>query len=88
MKKVVYQTSNVCAKEIEVSVDNDIVVEVSFKGGCNGNLKAVSKLVCGMPVNEVIKRLKGNECKDKGTSCADQLCKALEYAYSLEENRV
>jgi len=67
----------VCAKKIEFEVENGTVKHVSFDGGCPGNLNAISKLVEGMPVEKVIETFKGNLCRN-GTSCTDQLAKALE----------
>lgn len=67
----------VCSKQIEFEVENGNVKNVTFVGGCPGNLKAISKLVDGMPVQQVIGMLKGNVCRN-GTSCTDQLAKALE----------
>lgn len=76
---MIYRTHGVCSSKIEFEVDNGIVKNVHFTNGCLGNLQAVSKLVEGMPVEEVQKRLKGIVCRN-GTSCADQLAKALENA--------
>ena len=73
-----YTTQGVCAQKINFEVDNDIVTSVNFTNGCPGNLQAIGKLVEGMNVNEVIAKLRGITCGDKGTSCADQLAKALE----------
>lgn len=67
----------VCSKQIEFEVENGNVKNIKFVGGCPGNLKAISKLVDGMPVQQVIGMLKGNVCRN-GTSCTDQLAKALE----------
>lgn len=73
-----YITSGVCAKKITFAIDeNKKVRDVTFLGGCNGNLKAISKLVEGMDAEKVIDILEGNVCGMKGTSCADQLTKAL-----------
>lgn len=74
---VSYATEGVCAKEIKFEVENGILKQLIFVGGCPGNLSAISKLVEGMPVEDVIRKLKGNLCKNQ-TSCADQLAKALE----------
>lgn len=76
MKK--YITSGVCAKEIFFEIENGLVTKVKFTSGCSGNLQGVSRLVEGMPVQEVIKRLKGIHCGSKPTSCPDQLAQALE----------
>ncbi len=73
-----YKTTGTCAKQISFDIDdNNLVHNVSFVGGCNGNLKAISKLVEGMDANKVIEILEGNICGMKNTSCADQLAKAL-----------
>lgn len=78
--KYEYRTSGVCAKEIIFEIENGKVHDVKFMGGCNGNLKAISKLVEGMEPENVIRILKGNTCGLKRTSCADQLALALEQA--------
>lgn len=75
-----YIPRGVCARAIDVELDGDKVSQVEFMGGCNGNLKAISKLVEGMTVDEVSRILKGNTCGPKSTSCADQLVCALEEA--------
>ncbi len=74
---MVYKTRGVCAREIHVDVENDIINNVTFIGGCNGNTKGISSLVKGMHVDDVIKKLKGIDCNFKGTSCPDQLANAL-----------
>lgn len=74
-----YQTEGVCASKISFQVSDGYVFDVSFDGGCDGNLQAICKLVEGMPVNEVIKKLRGIECQN-GTSCPDQLAAALREA--------
>lgn len=75
-----YKTSGVCAKEITFEIENGRVHDVKFMGGCNGNLKAISKLVEGMEPDKVVSILRGNTCGIKPTSCADQLARALEKA--------
>ncbi len=75
-----YKTSGVCSQQITFDLDGDKVSNVSFLGGCDGNLKAISKLVDGMSVDEIESKLKGNLCGSKGTSCADQLAKAVRTA--------
>ena len=73
-----YLTHGVCTKKISFELNEDNTVSnVVFYGGCNGNLKAIAKLVEGMDVNKVISILEGNTCGMKPTSCADQLTKAL-----------
>lgn len=79
MKHLVYNTQGTCSRMIDLTLSDDNVVEsVSFTGGCNGNLQGLSQLVKGMRADEVIARLKGLQCGNKGTSCPDQLCRALE----------
>ncbi len=73
----IYKPTGVCAKQINFSIENGKMHNVSFIGGCNGNLKAISKLVEGMDAEKVVKILEGNTCGFKSTSCADQLSKAI-----------
>ena len=73
-----YLTSGVCSREINFEVTDDKVRNVSFVRGCMGNLKGIASLVEGMDIDVVISRLKGIDCGGKGTSCPDQLAKALE----------
>ncbi len=75
-----YKTRGVCAQQIKFELEGDKVTNVEFYGGCNGNLKAISKLVDGMSVDEIEKKLKGNTCGFKPTSCADQLAIAVRAA--------
>lgn len=75
-----YSPKGVCAFKIDFDLDNNIVTNVKFVGGCNGNLKAVGILVDGMTVDEIEKKLKGNDCNGRGTSCADQLAIAVRTA--------
>ena len=76
--KYTYTPHGVCSRQIELEVEDGIVKNLKVIGGCNGNLQGISKLVEGMKVEEVIKRLKGIDCAGKGTSCPDQVAKALE----------
>ena len=80
-----YKPSGVCSSKIEFDVEDGIVKNVKYTGGCNGNLKAVSTLVDGMSVSEIEQKLAGNTCGFKSTSCADQLAIAVRKAY--EENK-
>ena len=73
-----YTTRGTCARLIKVDVDGDKVEDVQFVMGCHGNTQGVAKLVEGMDIHEVIKRLKGIDCNGRGTSCPDQLAQALE----------
>lgn len=75
-----YRTKGVCAQQIKFDLDGNKVTNVEFYGGCNGNLKAISKLVDGMSVDEIESVLKGNTCGFKPTSCADQLAIAVRAA--------
>lgn len=75
--KYSYRTTGTCSSQIDVEVENGIVKDVHFTGGCNGNLQGISSLVKGMKVDDVIARLEGIRCGGKPTSCPDQLCKAL-----------
>ena len=78
MKELVYETQGTCAKAIRVLLNDDNVVEeVRFLGGCNGNTSGISSLVKGMKAEDVINRLEGIRCGNKMTSCPDQLSKAL-----------
>jgi uncharacterized protein (TIGR03905 family) len=72
-----YKTAGVCSSTINLEIANDIVENVEFVGGCAGNLLGIGHLVKGMHVDEIIERLNGIDCKNKGTSCPDQLSKAL-----------
>jgi len=76
-----YRPHGVCAQQISFDIDGDKITDVSFLGGCNGNLKAISKLVDGMSVEEIEDKLLGNTCGYKPTSCADQFAKAVRQAY-------
>ena len=80
-----YRTRGVCSTEINFELNGNVVTNVSFTGGCNGNLKAVSKLVDGMTVEQIESKLKGNTCGMKRTSCADQLAIAVRQAYDSEK---
>jgi len=78
-KHVQYQTHGTCSKLIDVTADeHNIIQQVFFLGGCNGNLQGISQLVRGQKIDDVIPRLNGIRCGMKGTSCPDQLCRALE----------
>lgn len=79
-----YKTSGVCAQQINFTLEGDKVTNVSFLGGCNGNLKAISKLVDGCTVDYIEGKLLGNTCGYKPTSCADQLAKAVRAAYDSQ----
>ena len=75
--KTVYKTKGTCSSEILIEVEDGIIKEISFSGGCDGNLQAISRLVSGKNSDEVAALLEGIKCGRKDTSCADQLAKAL-----------
>lgn len=75
-----YKTSGTCSRSITFSINDGILSNVSFEGGCHGNLQGIGRLVEGMKVDEVEKRLKGISCGGKPTSCPDQLAKAIRQA--------
>lgn len=79
MKHTLYKTQGTCSQFIDVTVDeNEVVQQVVFYGGCHGNLQGISRLVIGRKIDDVISILNGIRCGDKATSCPDQLCRALE----------
>ena len=77
----VYRTEMVCANEIHFHLEGDVVTNIVFIGGCNGNLKAIAKLVDGWTVSQIEEKLRGNTCGRRPTSCADQLARAVRQAY-------
>ncbi|MBQ3030639.1 MAG: TIGR03905 family TSCPD domain-containing protein [Agathobacter sp.] len=77
-----YKTKGTCSTQIEVELEGDIIRNVKFTGGCHGNLQAIPKLVEGMTVEEVERRISGIRCGFKNTSCGDQLAKAVREAYN------
>jgi uncharacterized protein (TIGR03905 family) len=78
MKHIDFKPQGVCSMKIEFDVDDDNKLHnVAFMGGCNGNLKAIGRLVEGKDASEIAEILKGNQCGFKGTSCADQFAKAI-----------
>lgn len=79
-----YNTQNVCSMQINFHLDGNVVTNISFMGGCNGNLKAISKLVDGWTVEQIEEKLRGNTCGRRPTSCADQLAIAVRQAYDSQ----
>lgn len=77
-----YQTKGTCAMEIDFDLNGNVVRNIKFIGGCNGNLKAIAKLVDGMTVEQIESKLRGNTCGRRPTSCADQLAIAVRQAYN------
>lgn len=78
--KYTYHTKGTCSTLIELELEGNVVHNVKFTGGCNGNLQAIPRLVEGMTVEEVEQRIKGIQCGFKSTSCGDQLAKACREA--------
>lgn len=72
-----YKTKNTCSTEISFEINDGVVSNIEFVGGCNGNLKAITVLLDGQPSEEIIKKLEGITCGRRPTSCADQLAYAL-----------
>lgn len=73
-----YTPVGVCSMRITIEVEDEKIKSVKFLGGCAGNTQGVASLIAGMNIDEAIKRLKGIDCAGRGTSCPDQLAKALE----------
>lgn len=81
-----YKTTGTCSSQINFEINKNVITNVSFIGGCNGNLKAISKLVEGMTVEQIEEKLKGNTCGFRATSCADQLAIAVRKASDENPN--
>lgn len=79
-----YKTKDVCAMQIDFNLEGNVVSNIRFAGGCNGNLKAIAKLVEGYTVEQIEEKLSGNTCGRRPTSCADQLAKAVRTAWDQE----
>ncbi|MBR5479859.1 MAG: TIGR03905 family TSCPD domain-containing protein [Clostridia bacterium] len=77
IKKGTYTTRGVCSRKIDYEIEDGIVKNIEFTGGCNGNLSGISRLVKGMPIEKVVELLEGTTCGYKETSCPDQLAQAL-----------
>ncbi len=76
--KYQYRPRGVCSHEMNIEIDGNIIKSVQIIDGCDGNTKGIASLLVGMDINEAIKRLKGIDCGGRGTSCPDQLARALE----------
>lgn len=83
--KYSYQTKNTCAIRIDFDMTDGVVSNIRFTGGCNGNLKMISKLLEGKRAEEIVSACSGNTCGGRPTSCADQLAKAV--AAAFEESK-
>ena len=81
METIQYSTQKTCCKMMYVQIDNGVIQDVEFMGGCSGNLQGIKSLIKGMSIEDVVAKLKGIDCNGKGTSCPDQLATCLlEYA--------
>jgi len=81
MQSITYTTRGTCSRRIEILIEDGIIADVHFLGGCSGNLQGISKLVKGMPAKKAADLLRGIDCGGRGTSCPDQLALAIdEYA--------
>jgi uncharacterized protein (TIGR03905 family) len=81
--KYTYTPRGVCSAQIDFEIDNGVVKNVRFTRGCSGNTQGVSALCEGMKADEVVKRLEGIDCGGRGTSCPDQLAKAIKHAAGM-----
>ena len=81
--KFEYRPQGVCSRLIYLDIEDGIVKDVEFTGGCHGNLQGISKLVCGMSCDDVKEKLSGIRCGYKSTSCPDQLTKAIDAALNM-----
>ena len=75
--RTLYKTQGTCSSHIDLDVEDGVIRDIGFWGGCNGNLQGICRLVKGMKVEDVLARLEGIHCGNRPTSCPDQLCKAL-----------
>lgn len=80
MNTITYTPSGVCSRYMEIDVENDIIQAVRVEGGCSGNLQGICSLLKGMTVSDAIARMDGIRCREKPTSCPDQLAQALKRA--------
>lgn len=76
-QKLSYTPQGTCSRQIDIEIEGEVIRRVEFTGGCHGNTQGISALVCGMKAQDAIARLEGIDCRGKGTSCPDQLARAL-----------
>lgn len=76
-----YTPRGVCSQNISFDIEGNVITDIEFYGGCNGNLKAISKILDGWTVEKIEEYLRGNTCGGRPTSCADQLARAVRAAY-------
>lgn len=85
---MIYKTKGTCSEQIHIEIDNDLIKEVKFVKGCPGLTQALERMLIGVGVEEAIQKLDGIQCLDKGTSCPDQLSKALkQYTSKSDSNK-
>ena len=77
---IIYEPKGVCSKEFRFTIEDGKITSLEILGGCDGNLKGIRSLVVGMEAQQVVEKLKGIRCGGKGTSCPDQLARAIEIA--------
>ncbi|MBQ9806839.1 MAG: TIGR03905 family TSCPD domain-containing protein [Clostridia bacterium] len=77
MDRFTYMTRGVCSRAIDIEIENGVIASVRFNGGCAGNTQGVAALIRGMRVEEALERIEGIDCRGRGTSCPDQLARAL-----------
>lgn len=82
-----YQTNNTCSTKITFDLDDNVINNISFTGGCMGNLQTIEKLLDGFTVEQIEDKCSGIQCGRRGTSCADQLAKAVRKAYLSEQTK-
>lgn len=80
IEHITYPAAGTCSRQIDITLEEGIIRSVSFTGGCHGNQQGIAALVQGLKAEEVIARLEGIDCKGRGTSCPDQLARALRSA--------
>ncbi|MCM1150560.1 MAG: TIGR03905 family TSCPD domain-containing protein [Alistipes sp.] len=83
-QKITYPCKGTCSQQVEIELEDNIIRRAAFTGGCHGNTQGIAALVRGMKAEEAIARLKGIDCRGRGTSCPDQLACALEKALAAE----
>lgn len=77
MDRFTYVTRGVCSRAIEIEIENGVILSVRFNGGCAGNTQGVAALIRGMKIEDALERIEGIDCRGRGTSCPDQLARAL-----------
>lgn len=85
METIIFTPHGVCSRQISITIDNDVIVDARFTGGCSGNTQGLCALVRGMKVDDAIERLEGIKCGPRPTSCPDQFARALK-EYKSQKN--